>query len=446
MSGARPSRRILAARAAWLNTARPEQLTPPGDWLTLLLLAGRGFGKTRVLAEDGVKYAVERSGVRVALVGSTAADVREVLLEGESGLLSVVRRYGVLAPGGYNSSLGTVKLTNGSMFSSYSAEKPDRLRGPQHHRALADELAAWRYPQTWDQLQFGLRLGQHPQAVVATTPRPVKLVRELLADPTTVAVRGSTYANAANLAPSFLRKMQEKYEGTRLGKQELLGQVLDDVEGALWSLGMFEVPYFRLDRKDVPDLQRVVVAIDPAVTSGEKSDKTGIVVAGRDYGGLWQPGAAGTTVDPRPRGYVLHSEAMRDLPERTMRRAIELYRLHKADAVVIEANNGGDYLPAALRAVDPTVPYRLVHATRGKHTRAEPVATLYGPVTSRVHHVGPAMDHVLLEEQMTTWTDAPGEPSPDVMDALVWALTDLLVVDQQVSGTTTRDKRLAGRR
>lgn len=436
-------RRILGARAAWLNTARAEQVTPPGDWRTWLLLAGRGFGKTRVEVEDGAKYGVERPGSRIACVAATTQDARMVMLEGESGLLSVLHRYGVIAPNGYNRVEGTVRLTNGSLFLSYSAEKPDRLRGPQHHRALCDELAAWRYPEAWDMLQFGLRLGTDPRAVVATTPRPTRLVRELLRDPTTHVTRGSTFANAANLAPTFLEQVRAKYEGTRLGRQELLGEVLEDVEGALWTLAMFETPFFRLTPDALPDLQRVVVAVDPATTSGESSDATGIAVAGRDYG--WTQSTATVSPlrpgDPRPHGYLLHSEALRDLPEVTMRRVAELYHAHHADAVVIEANQGGDYLPAVLRQVDRTIPVRMVHARRGKHTRAEPVSALYEQ--ARVHHVG---QHAALEEQLTTWTDAPGEPSPDLLDALVWAFTDLLVADHQAVSAPSRDRRLAGRR
>lgn len=426
-------RRVLGARQAWRQTARDDQLTPAGDWHVWLLLAGRGFGKTRVLNEDGAKYAVERPGSRVAIVAATSADTRAVVLEGESGLLTVLRRYGVVKD--YNRSVGTVELTNGSLFSTYSAEKPDRLRGPQHHRALCDELAAWRYPEAWDMLQFGLRLGTDPRTVVATTPKPRPLVRDLLKRGDVHVTRGSTYANAANLAPSFLEQMRLRYEGTRLGRQELLGQVLDDVEGALWTLSMFDRPEFRKAPDGIPDLQRVVVSVDPATTSRDDSDATGIVVAGRDYGHPRLP-------DPRPRGYLLHSEASRQLPEATMRRVAELYHAMQADAVIIEANNGGDYLPAVLRQVDRSIPVRLVHASRGKHTRAEPVSALYEQ--ARVHHVGAG--HEAVEEQMTTWTDAPGEDSPDLMDALVWAFTDLLVSGHDVVVSPQRDNRLRGRR
>ncbi len=392
-------RRLLAARAAWRLTARPEQLTPPGDWFGWLLLAGRGFGKTRTGAEDQAKYAIEHPGARIAVVAPTYADARDTCVEGDSGLETILGRYGVLAQ--WNRSLGELTLTNGSRFKLFSAEEPDRLRGPQHHRAWCEELAAWDRPETWDQLLFGLRLGTRPQVVITTTPRPTPLVRSLLKRQDVHVTRGSTFDNAPNLAPSALAQLRDRYEGTRLGRQELYAEVLEDVEGALWTSQQLE--YLRVPT--APELRRVVVAIDPAVTSADDSDETGIIVAGQ--------GADGHV-------YVLADLSTRDSPQAWMRRALAAYDEHHADRLVAEVNNGGDLIEAMVRSqVGSRVAYRKVTASRGKRTRAEPVAALYEQ--GRVHHVGGLPQ---LEDQMCSWTpDAGG--SPDRLDALVWAVTDL---------------------
>lgn len=366
-----------------------------------LLLAGRGYGKTRVGAEDAAKFAVEHPGSRQAIVAPTYADARDTCVEGESGLLPILRRYGVLNAKDWNRSLGELTLTNGSRFKLFSAEEPDRLRGPQHHRAWCDELAAWDRPETWDQLLFGLRLGNRPQIVATTTPRPTPLVRALIKRDDVHLTRGSTFDNAAHLAPSALQKLRDRYEGTRLGRQELYAEVLDDVEGALWTSTQLE----DLRVQVAPELQRVVVAIDPAVTSADDSDETGIVVAG-----LGQDGHV----------YVLADRSCRDSPQAWMARALAAYDEHSADRVVAEVNNGGDLIEAMVRSqAGQRVAYRKVTASRGKRTRAEPVAALYEQ--GRVHHVGGLQQ---LEDQMCAWTPDSGQ-SPDRLDALVWAVTDL---------------------
>jgi predicted phage terminase large subunit-like protein len=388
----------------WRSIARPNQLPPDGDWRTWLLLAGRGFGKTRSGAEWCVEWAEGRQATRFALVAPTAADARDVMVEGESGILSISPEW--FRPI-YEPSRRRLTWPNGAIATLYSADEPERLRGPQHDAAWADEVAAWRYPEAWDMLMFGLRLGADPKVVVTTTPRPTKLIRELVSDPTVFITRGSTSENRANLAPAFLDKIVRKYEGTRLGRQELEAELLEDVPGALWTRGAIEASRTR----EAPSLSRVVVAIDPAVTSGEDADETGIVVVGKDAAG---------------HGHVLSDVSGRYLPPEWARAAIGAYRTHQADRIVAEVNNGGEMVEATIRMVDPNVPFTAVRASRGKVTRAEPVAALYEQ--GRIHHVGAFPE---LEDQMCAFTTdfdrARAGYSPDRVDALVWALTELLV-------------------
>lgn len=390
------------ARVRWLATARPEQLPPSTDgWDVWLYLAGRGAGKTRAAAEWLAHQARTQPGTRWAVVAATFADARDTCVEGDSGLLGAL----LDDVETWNRSLGELVLTNGSRVKLFSADEPDRLRGPQHHGAWCDELAAWRRPEAWDQLQFGLRLGRRPQTVVTTTPKPVRLVRDLVArqGDGVVIRRGSTFDNADNLAPAALDELRRRYEGTRLGRQELYAELLLDTPGALWSLATFEADGFRV--ADVPeDLERVVVAIDPAVTSDEGSDESGIVVAGR----------------VGDRAYVLEDASLRADPTSVARAAVAAFHECAADRIVVEANNGGDWLPALIRTVDASVKVDTVHATRGKALRAQPVAGLYEQ--GRVHHVGLLPT---LEDQMTTWAPDAGMRSPDRIDALVWALTAL---------------------
>jgi phage terminase large subunit-like protein len=326
------------------------------------------------------------------------------MVEGESGLLSVFpsRERPV-----YKAALRRVVWPNGAMATLFSADEPDRLRGPQHDGAWCDELGSWRYPEAWDMLMFGLRLGINPRVVITTTPRPTKLIRELATDPGIVKSYGTTYDNRANLAPTFFTQIVKKYEGTRLGRQELEAALLEDVPGALWNHSLID----EHRASSVVDLSRVVVAIDPAVTSGEDADETGIIVAGKHAGGD---------------GWVLGDYSGRYAPIEWAKRAIRAFRDHGADRIVAEVNNGGDMVEATLRMVDKDVPFTAVRASRGKVVRAEPVAALYEQ--GRVHHVG---TFAALEDQMCSFTTDFDRKvagySPDRVDALVWALTDLMV-------------------
>ena len=368
-----------------------------------MLLAGRGFGKTRTGAEYVRSRVKARSAGRIALVAPTAADARNVMVEGESGILAIS------APADrplYEPSKRRLTWPSGAVATLFSADEPERLRGPQHDAAWCDELAAWRYPEAWDMLLLGLRLGQDPRVVVTTTPRPTKLIKGLLADPSVVVTRGSTYENRDNLAPAFIEEIIGRYEGTRLGRQELEAEILDDMPGALWTRGLIEAGRAR----EVPELMRVVVAIDPAASSGEAADETGIVVAGKDE---------------RGDAWVLADASGRYSPGEWAKAAVAAFRAHRADRIVAEVNNGGEMVEAMLRMLDPGVPFTAVHASRGKRTRAEPVAALYEQ--GRAHHVGALPQ---LEDQMCGFSARDVDRrlaggSPDRVDALVWALTDL---------------------
>jgi phage terminase large subunit-like protein len=338
---------------------------------------------------------------RIALVGRTTADVRDVMVEGESGILAVSAPW---CKPKYEPSRRRLTWPNGAIATCFSADEPDLLRGPQHDGAWGDELAAWRYgADTWDQLQFGLRLGDDPRAVLTTTPRPTKLVREILEDPTTVTIRGSTYENAGNLAPAFLERMTAKYAGTRLGRQELAAELLDDNPFALWQRKLIEG--LRVTQKKLPAMKRIVVAIDPNASSDEEAAEAGIIGAGLGVDG---------------RGYVLEDVTTSGSPATWADAAVKLYRRLEADRIIAEANNGGEMVEHTVRTVDENVSFRAVHASRGKLTRAEPISALYEQ--GRVHHVGCFPE---LEDQMCEWV--PGQPSPDRMDALVWALTELML-------------------
>ena len=294
-------------------------------------------------------------------------------------------------------------LPNGSRIKGFSAEKPDRLRGPQHHGAWCDELAAWEYPETWDQLQFGLRLGEHPQCVITTTPRPTKIIKDLIKDEENIVTRGSTYENAENLAQSTLATLQIKYADTRLGRQELFGEVLDDNPGALWNRANLEAT--RIKASEVPVLVRVVVGVDPAVTNNEDSDSTGIVVAGMSNDGQY---------------YVLADDTLKASPQAWAEQAISSFEQHKADRIIAEVNNGGDLVVHLLQQVKNTVPVKKVTASRGKAVRAEPIAALFEQ--GRAHLVG---YYPQLEDQLCEYEPGVTKESPDRMDAMVWALTEL---------------------
>ena len=396
------------ANYAWPLWARDSQRPPPGDWAIWLVMAGRGFGKTRTGAE-WIRARVESGASgRVALVARTPADARDVMIEGDSGILSVC------PPGNrpkYEPSKRRLTWPNGAFALAFSSHEPDQLRGPQFDAAWCDEVASWEYPrETWDNLMFGLRLGANPQCVVTTTPRPIELLRELVERDDVHVTRGSTYENRQNLAASFLRQIERRYEGTDTGRQEIYAELLDEAEGALWRREWIA------HADSAPEMERVVVAIDPAMSSRPSSDETGIVVAGVSNHGGDEGGARG------PHGFVLADASARLSPDAWARRAIDLFDLHRADRIIGERNNGGDLVGATLKtaAGGRSLPIRLVTASRGKFARAEPVAALYQQ--RRVTHVG---SFPQLEDQLCTWE--PGSPrSPDRMDALVWALSDLI--------------------
>lgn len=300
--------------------------------------------------------------------------------------------------------MGELVLWNDTRYKLFGAEEPDRLRGPQHHRAWADELGAWRYPETWDQILFGLRLGINPQVVVTTTPKPNALIRELIKNENTIITRGSTFDNAENLAPPALAQLKAKYEGTRLGRQELEAEVLEESEGALWNRPMLEKARLR---GALPVMRRIVISIDPAVTSKAESNLTGIVAAGLGMDNL---------------GYLLADASGRYTPDGWARKACMLYEEFKADAIVAEGNQGGEMVRHTIQSVKPNAPVIIVHASRGKFARAEPVAALYEQ--HKIKHNGVFPE---LEDQMCTWEPLGDIPSPDRIDATVWAFTNLML-------------------
>lgn len=390
----------------WRRIARPEQIAPDWPWVVWLILTGRGWGKTRTGAE-WVGEVHERVG-RIALVGQDAADVRDVMVEGESGILACSPRHD--RPH-YEPSKRRLTWPNGAIATTYSGDDPDALRGPQHGAAWVDELAKFRHAQEcWDNLMLGLRLGDDPRCVVTTTPRPTKLIKELAGRDSTHVTRGHTYENLDNLAPTFREQIIERYEGTRLGRQELAGEIVEDVEGALWEWAWID------DHRvsEAPALRRVVVAVDPG-GSGEDADYTGIAVVGRGA----EPCDA-----CRQRGwpsdyYVLASHGYHLSPHGWASRALDLYEQHQADRIIAEKNHGGDMVESTIRQVNKSAPLSVISASRGKEVRAEPVAALYQQ--GRVHHVG---TFGALEEQQTTFPVA--HEHDDELDAVVYAVSDLM--------------------
>jgi phage terminase large subunit-like protein len=396
----------------WRFWARPSQIAPDGDWLTWLILAGRGFGKTRTGAE-WVREQVDAGCKRIAFVAPTAADARDTMVEGESGILAISPPWNRPI---YEPSKRRLTWPNGAIGTLFSAEEPERLRGPQHDAAWCDELAAWASPQeTWDMLQFGLRLGERPRQVVTTTPKPIPTLKAIINDKSTVKTHGGTKDNAANLAPSFLEKIVGRFAGTRLGRQELDAEILDDVPGALWTRAM--VDQARALRSS--DYQRVVVAVDPSGTRGnsDDGDSIGIIVAAKTISG---------------HGRVIADRSCKLSPDGWGRRAVEAYHEFGADRIVAERNFGGAMVEHVIRTVDRSVAYKEVVASRGKIIRAEPVAALYEQ--GKVSHAGGEDSRALieLEDQMCQMTGDGflGEGSPDRVDALVWAITELMLDDR----------------
>lgn len=408
--------------------ARPSQLEPGTDgaelsrkdWRYWLVQAGRGYGKTRVGAETIREWAREKLDGPIHLVAPTSADIRTVMVEGPSGLLSC---YPPEQRPMYEPSRRRISWRNGNVAITFSADEPERLRGPQCEKFWADEVAAWRFAdEAWDNLLFGFRLGE-PRAVITTTPKPIKIMRMLISDPHTVVTRASSYENRANLAPAFFDSIIKKYEGTRIGRQELMAELLEDIPGALWTRALIDASRINLADVVWHALVRIVVAIDPAVTAGEHSDETGISVCG---------------LTNTNHIVVLDDLSCRESPLVWAQIAVRAYKGRHADRIVGEVNNGGDLVEGNIRAIDPNVPFRAVHASRGKAVRAEPVAALYEQ--GRVHHVMSgvaAHDAALekLEDQLCQFVPGSSERSPDRMDALVWAITDLIIDPAPVSQT-----------
>ncbi len=406
---------IAALPYLFEHWAHEHQVEPEGDWTTWVILGGRGAGKTRA-GSEWVRAQVEGSLPtdpgrcrRVALMGETYDQVRDVMVMGESGILACSppdRRPQ------WEASRRRLVWPNGAEAVCYSASDPEALRGPQFDCAWADELAKWKKAEdAWDMLQFGLRLGDRPRQVVTTTPRSAPLLRRLLDAEGTVRTSAPTWANKVYLAEDFLTKITARYQGTRLGRQELAGELLDGIEGALWSHAGLDGG--RVDA--APELHRVVVAVDPPVTGSKTSDACGLVVAGVVMEGPPQSWKA----------YVLEDATVKAAsPQEWAAAAVRLYHKHGADRIVAEVNQGGDLVETVVRQVEALVPYKGVRATRGKVARAEPVASLYEQ--GRVHHVG---GHADLEDQMCQMAAEgyQGAGSPDRVDALVWALTELMI-------------------
>ena len=373
-----------------------------------MILAGRGFGKTRVGAEQVRKWVKKYPLVNV--IGATADDGRDVMVEGESGILAI-------CPSNerpeYKVSKRRLEWPNGAISLIFTADQPERLRGKQHMKLWCDEVAAWRYmDKAWDQAMLGLRLGDKPQVIVTTTPRPLPLIKSIIADKNNITVYGTTYDNRPNLAPGFFDYVIKKYEGTRLGEQELNAKILEDVVGALWtwaSIDQYRVPI-------QPALERIVIAIDPAVSTNPDSDETGIIATGLGVDG---------------HGYVLGDSSGVYTPLTWARKAITQYELLSADAIIAEVNQGGDLVEANLRSNGYMGRIIKVHASRGKKLRAEPISGLYEQ--GKIHHVGL---FGTLESQMTTWEPGLSKDSPDRVDALVYGMTYLLTKGEQRKATS----------
>lgn len=395
----------------WRVLARENQLPPPGDWRTWLLLAGRGFGKTRTGAE-WVHANIDRYA-RWHLVGPTASAVRDVMVEGESGVLATAPN--AMRPK-YEPSKLRLTWPNGSVAALFSAEEPDRLRGPQCEAAWAEEVATWPYQDAWDQLQLGLRLGPDPRQVVTTTPRPIALIRELMADPNTAVTRGTTYENRANLAAAFFSQIIRKYEGTTLGRQELYAELLEQVDGSLWS--MDDIKHALPPQRFIQGVlqaayQRTVVSVDPSATS--HGDMCGIAAAGLGIDG---------------KGYVIADRSVQGSPTTWATAGVKLYKDVGAGVMLVEGNQGGEMARLAIHTVDPNVNVKLITAVRSKWDRAEPVQALYEQ--SRVFHVETLPD---LEAEMCRFTlDIIAKESPNRVDAVVHALTDLMLASGWGSG------------
>jgi phage terminase large subunit-like protein len=425
-----PEEDIEALLHDWRFLARPEQLAPEGSWQTWIYMAGRGAGKTR----SGAEWVREKAKLgygRGALIAPTAADARDVMIEGESGLLSVGWEHDVDHRGQlmgrpiYEPSKRRVKWANGAQVTAYSADEPERLRGPQHDFGWCDEMGAWKYAKdAWDMFLMGLRLGDNPQAMITTTPRPLPIIREILKAPGTVKTHGGTFSNRANLADQFVNKIITKFAGTRLGQQEIEGILLDDIAGALWTAEMVDEAsrYFR-EGGGLPDLRRIVISVDPSGTAGDEDEGDAI--------GLIAAGVA--EINGMDHGFVLQDGTIKASPDQWARRVKQMADRWGADCVVAERNYGGAMVEAVIKAAGIKCRYKEVVASRGKVVRAEPVAALYEQ--KRIHHMAMMGE---LEKQLMAFTNMGylGDGSPDRGDALVWAITDLMITDNEYNFNT----------
>jgi len=382
----------------WRLWARFKQLPPKGNWFGWLLRSGRGYGKTR----SGAEWVIDRAKEgfkRIALIGQTKADVRDAMIEvGESSILQI--SHPRFTPN-YEPSKRRLTWPNGSIAISYSGDEPDQLRGEQHDTVWIDELSKFKYPQlTWDNMEFGLRIGPNPQVVITTTPRPIPIIKDLINDPDIKDVRGNSYENIDNLSEKYINRVIKKYEGTRLGRQEIYGHILEDNPNALWTRKIIE----KNRRNKAPKLIRVAIAIDPQATDNIMSSETGII-----GGGLSEDRHV----------WILEDATVKGSPDKWGNAAVTVYHKLEADRIIGEVNNGGDMVEHVIKSIESNVPFKSVRASRGKYIRAEPVSALYEQ--GKVHHVGNFSD---LEDQLCEWVS--GDKSPDRLDALVWLIYELM--------------------
>jgi len=394
----------------WEVRARPKQLPPKGNWFGWLLRSGRGFGKTRAGAEWIIDR-VRKGFKRIALIGQTKADVRDTMIEiGDSSILKISRP--TFMPK-YEPSKRRLTWPNGAIAISYSGDEPDQLMGPQHDTVWIDELAKFQYPQkTWDNMEFGLRIGLNPQVMITATPRPIPIIKDLIADPDIRDVRGNSYENIDNLSERYINRIIKKYEGTRLGRQEIYGHILADNPDALWTRKVIEDNR----RNKAPELIRIAVAIDPQATDNIMSSETGIIVGG---------------ISEDKQGWILADVTIKGSPDTWGNEAVTAYHKFAADLIIGEINNGGDMVEHVIRSIDSKVSYKSVRASRGKYVRAEPVSALYEQ--GRIHHIG---TFIALEDQLAEWV--PGDKSPDRLDALVWLITELMLGEEKTFGFYVR--------
>ena len=385
----------------WItNKARPKQIIVDEDQYNIyMILAGRGFGKTISGAMNIIEYCLTYPNSICGVVAPTYSDLSKVCFQGESGIISLLDKE-LLAYKGYNKSASEITFYNGSKIIGFPATESDRIRGQNFHRAWCDELASWRYRDTFDNLMMALRLGTSPKCIITTTPRPTAIIKELFARKDVKKITGSTFENADNLAKSTIAMLKEQYENTRLGRQELYAEILEDIEGSLFSRADIDKGRIR----EHPELSKIVIAVDPAVTSNENSDETGIVAVGRGVDNHY---------------YILDDRSGIYTPDDWIRKVIGLYYEYEANYICAEVNNGGDLIERLLRVQDEQVPYKAIRSMKGKMLRAEPVSSLYEQ--GKVHHVGYFKD---LEEQMCQYT-GNSVSSPDRLDALVFGVTSL---------------------